>query len=199
PMMLPSGNLLAGVNSFGFGGTNAHAILGTVPVVPEAPDETGDVPAPLLLSARSRAALDALTQAWSGETGTAAARGLARHREIHLHRRVVADGAVLAARAALPDGRDKLVFVFSGNGAQFPGMARDALTWSAPFREAAARVDNVLAPLLGWSAVALTLEDAATIVVERSRQQERTRGLGRLAALGMGIDEAAKRVARIAG
>src|SRR6185437_8853207 len=50
-----------------------------------------------------------------------------------------------------------------------------------------------------WSAGALTLEDAATIVVERSRQQERTRGLGRLAALGMGIDEAAKRVARIAG
>jgi acyl transferase domain-containing protein/acyl carrier protein len=256
PMMLPSGNLLAGVNSFGFGGTNAHAILGTVPVVPEAPDETGDVPAPLLLSARSRAALDALTQAWSGETGAAAARGLARHREIHLHRRVVADGAVLAEGAAMPAGRDKLVFVFSGNGAQFPGMARDALTWSAPFREAAARVDNVLAPLLGWSplealeaampaaidrtdvaqpllfliqvavvetlrhhgvapdfcighsvgeiaaswsAGALTLEDAATIVVERSRQQERTRGLGRLAALGMGIDEAAKRVARIAG
>src|SRR6185312_4049011 len=80
PMMLPSGNLLAGVNSFGFGGTNAHAILGTVPVVPEAPDETGDVPAPLLLSARSRAALDALTQAWSGETGAAAARGWPRVR-----------------------------------------------------------------------------------------------------------------------
>ena len=50
---------------------------------------------------------------------------------------------------------DKLAFVFSGNGAQFPGMGRDALRTNAVFRAAVEEVDGLLRPELGWSVTEL--------------------------------------------
>src|SRR4029077_2184794 len=50
---------------------------------------------------------------------------------------------------------DKLAFVFSGNGTQFPGMGRDALRTNAVFRGAVEEVDVLLRPELGWSATEL--------------------------------------------
>ena len=269
PRPLGPDELTVGVNSFGFGGTNAHAVLSAAPA---ARTEAKGLPGtpPLLLSARSEASLKALAQAWatrldgaSTPVAAAAIRAAARGRDHHRHRAhawgaTPADlAAVLRApelehlRAGWTDGRAAaggVAFVFTGNGAQFAGMARDALQHSAAFRAAVAEVDAELAPRLGWSVAArlacdeaaetlartdvaqpllfavqvatvqaldaagvrpdavaghsvgeiaaawasgaLTLADACRVVEARSRQQQRTAGAGRMAALSLGREAA---------
>jgi acyl transferase domain-containing protein len=160
----------AGVNSFGFGGTNAHAILAASP--PRAVQTARETEPPLLLiSARGEGSLRALAAEWREtiaatpvEQRAALLRASARRRDQHVHRLVVVgdDPAAglddfLAGRkspaavtgTALRDGR--LAFVYSGNGAQFLGMGRAAYGANAAFRAAVAEVDCTLAPYLGWS------------------------------------------------
>lgn len=140
----PSGVLRAGVNSLGVGGTNAHAVLEQAPA--RAASDESDWPfQPLVLSARSKGALDAQ-----------AAR-LAAHLRAHPEqpladvaftlkegRRAFDRRRVLVAHdhgeaAALLEGADprrvfdhdhlgdnpEVVFMFPGGGAQYAGMARD--------------------------------------------------------------------------
>ena len=164
----------AGVNSFGFGGANGHAILAAPPHrAPPVPHDAA-LP-PLLLSARTEASLRELAQRWqvalaaaSTDSIPAMVRAAARRRDHHAERLVAtcADAAEMAAAlgdfaggadhpslvtgTALRDG--KLAFVFSGNGAQWLGMGRNAYRTSSAFREAMAEADAELQPLLGWSA-----------------------------------------------
>src|SRR6202008_1097161 len=51
-------------------------------------------------------------------------------------------------------GSGGLGFVFSGNGAQWPGMGQLAMRQSAAFREAIRVVDDLLSTRLGWSVTA---------------------------------------------
>ncbi|MBR0678732.1 acyltransferase domain-containing protein, partial [Roseomonas alkaliterrae] len=196
------------------------------------------------------------------EEAAALARGVARHRTLAQHRLVLrgADGNALATAIASWEGggaggeagiaaHGGLAFVFSGNGAQHEGMAREALRRSAPFRRALAEADAVLAPLAGfsplallrrgvgadelagtdiaqpllfavqvgivgalaaqgirpalvlghsvgevaaaWCAGVLPLDEAARLIVARSRHQHRTRGAGRMAAIGCAPEAAA--------
>ena len=275
---LPAQDVLyAGVNSFGFGGTNAHAILASAPPRSDPLSITADVSLPLLLSARSDTALRVLAGKWSdilanktAETAAPLLRAAARRRDQHPHRlAMTATAATFAERLRLFKGgepaadietgsataKGTLAFVFSGNGAQWRGMAHDALRYSRQFRAAAEEVDAIIAPALGWSVIdhlsadlpedvfsrtdvaqpllfavqvgivaalraqgvepsacighsvgeiaaawavgSLTLADAGKIVVERSRHQELTRGRGRMAALGLAVDEAARAIGGI--
>jgi acyl transferase domain-containing protein/NADPH:quinone reductase-like Zn-dependent oxidoreductase/acyl carrier protein len=273
---------VVGVNSFGFGGTNATLLLGRAPrpasaAAAAARRARGAAP-PLLLSARSASALAALAQRWearlagaSEAEAAALARGAARRRDLLAHRLAVrgADGPGLAATlAAWREGAappaaiagtavapGAMCFVFSGNGAQWAGMGQAALAGSAAFRQGMAAVDAALAPLLGWSPLAvlqegvsaealaatdvaqpllfamqvamlpalaaeglspamvlghsvgevaaahaagmLDLPQAARLVVARSRQQHRMRGVGRMAALAAGQAEAAALIAEL--
>jgi acyl transferase domain-containing protein/acyl carrier protein len=180
PIRLPrrAGRTLAAVNSFGFGGTNAHAIIESAPI-PVATARAPTVRAttawpPLLLSARSPAALDALARYWRARLATApleeiapALRAAARSREQHLRRLVVCGqnraellaglDAHLENRAApgLASGEaisgGQLVFVFSGNGSQWAGMGAEAVHHNPAFAAAIDEVDAALQPLLGWS------------------------------------------------
>ncbi len=111
----PGGALrAAAVNSFGFGGTNAHAVLSAAPemagpgVVAEvAVAEAGELP-PLLVSARSAPALAALAHDWrdrlEGLDAAAAVpllRAAARNREHHVHRLAAAGSTPSALVRAL--------------------------------------------------------------------------------------------------
>jgi phthiocerol/phenolphthiocerol synthesis type-I polyketide synthase C len=255
----------AGVNSFGFGGTNAHVVLAPPPRR-EPETERSPLMPPLVVSARSEASLRRLARRWRdalaempAERTAAAARAAARRRDHHPHRLVALGTDRTAAMRALADFLDdasppgivagtalregKLAFVFSGNGAQWPGMAREAWRRSASFRAAVEEVDGVLRPGLGWSlaerladgvdretlsradvaqpllfaiqigivralaglgvaasahlghsvgeiaaawaAGALSLDEAARVVLARSRCQQRTQGSGRMAALAL--------------
>lgn len=178
----PEGTLRAGVNSFGFGGTNAHAILESVPVDGPRPaaahpvEERDGVAVVLPLAARSEAALAGLAGAYAGlveSDGAVPVAGSLVHRR-SAHRaarlaviasetaeasealRAAADGVphqAVRSGSALADARP-LAFVYTGMGPQWWAMARGLLQRNAVFRAAIDRCDAAIAPLTGWSLAA---------------------------------------------
>ena len=166
----------AGVNSFGFGGTNAHVVLSRATRCEEAP-AAGPLP-PLVISARTETSLRSLVQNWravlaevSPERAPMLLRAAARGRDHHPQRLIALSQSDPAAMAQALGGflndepssfliagtgvrEGKLAFVFSGNGAQFTGMGRDALRSNAAFRGAIEELDPMLRPELGWSVIA---------------------------------------------
>ncbi|MET8689244.1 type I polyketide synthase [Streptomyces sp. NPDC004732] len=171
----------AGVSGFGISGTNAHVIVEQAPVAAAlgqasdpAPGRTAP-PAALAwrLSARTEAALresacrlvDRLADA--PELSPAdLALSLSTGRAALEHRAVIVGdpGELRSGLAALAAGEprpsvvtgtaDKLrgtVFVFPGQGSQWPGMARELLDQSTEFTEQMARCDAALAAHTRWS------------------------------------------------
>ncbi|PXW62161.1 type I polyketide synthase [Methylobacterium sp. B4] len=146
----------AAVNALGVGGTNAHAILEAAPAARARPAAGAEGPELIVLSARSRAALD--------EAGRALAAELERRPDLPLadaaytlwsgrrhfeHRRVLAAGSQAEAVALLTGGDGRRLhthtlvpdasgaaFLFPGGGAQHPGMARGLYEGEPVFRAA---------------------------------------------------------------
>ena len=168
------GPIQAGVSSFGFGGTNAHAVLRSPraderPAAP--PVDTARV---LLLSAHGEEALRSLAGRYADaieRPGAAPAR-IAQHaahdRDLLPHRLALPLGADAAPQLRRFAGGDKagrvlsarreggtgpVCFAFSGNGSQFAGMGLRAYRASAPFRDHLHDVDARFAAVAGWSVV----------------------------------------------
>lgn len=192
---------IIGVNSFGFGGTNAHAIL-TEQRRAAPPKETAPVAAsPLLLSAHRPEALaemarrhaDWLTGPGAGRLYDAAwtrahRRDALPHRlavasgtadEVELRLRAFAAGeavrGTVSGRAAAGPGR--LALVFSGNGCQWFGMGAALLETSPIFRDALMRIDAIFAPLSGWSLVTEMQDGSADSFVDTEFAQPLLFGL----------------------
>ncbi|WP_405764136.1 SDR family NAD(P)-dependent oxidoreductase [Streptomyces sp. NBC_00080] len=173
------GLALAGVNSFGFGGANAHAVLAGADLVglarTPAAAHLGD-PLPVVVSARTAAALKDAAEALGQHLQFTAAEDFydlayttAVRRRRHEHRAaVVARTPQEAAEALLrlAAGEDDSLaaatvggqqggtaFVFSGNGSQWAGMGADLLEREPVFAAAVRAVDAELQPRLGWSVV----------------------------------------------
>ena len=161
----------AGVSSFGIGGTNAHVVLEQAPTV-----ETRDLASLhsrpwqlLVLSAKTSSAL---------ETATAnLAEHLKQHRDLNLddvaytlqvgrrtfdHRRMVVcqnlNDAVKALESPEPQRafthyqqpcHRPIVFMFSGQGAQYANMARELYEVEPTFRKQVDICSDILKPLLG--------------------------------------------------
>jgi acyl transferase domain-containing protein len=174
PWPVPDDRLIAGVSSFGMGGTNCHLVLAETPA-PEAAERTA-TPArdvPLMLSARSRTALFAQARALSGHLAAHpavepadVAASLVRTRSRFEHRAVVfgADRAdLLTGLNSLAEGRPGEsvvlgrqivggdVLVFPGQGSQWPGMARDLLDGPRPFVRRLTECAQVLEPYIDYS------------------------------------------------
>jgi acyl transferase domain-containing protein/NADPH:quinone reductase-like Zn-dependent oxidoreductase/SAM-dependent methyltransferase/acyl carrier protein/NADP-dependent 3-hydroxy acid dehydrogenase YdfG len=175
PGLIPAvGRAVIGVNSFGFGGTNAHVVL-SAPTRSEPGDRPVGGPRPVLVSAHTPAALTRAAADLAARLLEATgpefydiARTSCLRRGRREHRRVVlaADPAE-AARLLTADTspgqppapcasgvgvrQGRVAFVFCGNGAQWAGMGVDLLAADPVFRAAFAEVDAMLAPHLGWS------------------------------------------------
>lgn len=178
----PSGTLVVGVNSFGFGGANAHVILqshGTdaVPAVYQATAAA----VPLMVTAKDSAGLAAMAQSIARHLSESPASSLydvayqaMLRRDLHAQRVVVFDAdqqhsaqalldfaldpAVSALSSIVESGRaldhaQGPVFVFSGNGSQWQGMGKQLLN-DAVFHAAVSEVDAVFQPLAGYSLIA---------------------------------------------
>ncbi|OBH78689.1 polyketide synthase [Mycobacterium scrofulaceum] len=166
---------VAGVNSFGFGGTNAHVVLAEPPV-PARDDRTLSQQLPLALlpiSARSQEAL-AATAHRLAEHVTAhpdislrdLGYTLSRRRTHLTHRRaIVADGVAdaLSQLQALAEGQSpvgrtppaapKLAFVCTGMGPQWWKMCRGLLDSYPAFADSIARSDRELSRYTHWSLI----------------------------------------------
>ncbi|MCL2731126.1 MAG: type I polyketide synthase [Actinomycetia bacterium] len=168
----------AAVSSFGISGTNAHLILEAPPTPDPTPDtdstpDTDTTPLPHVLSAKTEDALRdqarrlaAHVTAHPEAAPADLARSLATTRT-HFVRRAAVVAAdrdeLLAGLGALAEGETtatalradavegQLVFVFPGQGSQWPGMADELLASSPAFAEAAQACDAALRPFLGWS------------------------------------------------
>ncbi|MEP7118795.1 MAG: type I polyketide synthase, partial [Acidobacteriota bacterium] len=174
PWPHPERPAIAGVNSFGFGGANAHAVLEEPPPPPapiSAPE--GERTQLFVLSARSAPALDALAIACANAISVDESPRLedlcftsAQRRAHHDFRlAVVANRTEDLARqlhdfgaganstgARVPQGgAPRLAFVFSGMGPQWWGMGRQLRESEPSFRRMLERCDEALRPYAGWS------------------------------------------------
>ena len=147
----------AGVNSFGFGGTNAHVVISDperqAPIEPPRSES-----ALFVASAHSASALSKLLEDYRDRLAAASpsdarrvVAAAAANREALRHRFAVeakdADGVLNAIEAHIageasqgergeaPAQAAKIAFVFSGNGAQWAGMGVEAYNENRHFRQ----------------------------------------------------------------
>lgn len=169
---LPRPDALAGINSFGFGGTNAHAILQGMPREnpPPPPARTADL---FLLSDRSAEGLRTLASKYAEwlpsttEPLESLCHTLAARRRHHSHRLAIAaesrDAVEEKLRAfvagesrtglssAVAGGAAPIVFVFTGQGPQWWAMGRELLAGHAGFRETLSECDTLFRAWGKWS------------------------------------------------
>ncbi len=188
------GPLRAGVNSLGVGGTNAHAVLERAPL--RAVSDASDWPfQPIVISARSRPALDAVSLRLSSHLRASndpladIAWTLKEGRRAFDKRRVlVAETAAEAADVLdsndprrvfthdhLGDDPD-VVFMFPGGGAQYAGMARGLYETEPVFADWMDQGLAILQPKLDYDIRALWLpakgdEGAANAALKRPSVQ----------------------------
>jgi len=165
------GRRIAGVSGFGFGGTNAHVVLEAPPATePVTGHDGAEV---LVLSAATEPALAELAGAWAewlrktdatlADAAFTAATGRA-HLGVRLA--VVGEdkaGVVAGLRRAAPvtvQRSSKVAFLFTGQGAQYPGMARQAYARWPAFRAALDRHAAILDAEMGNSSLDLLFGDA---------------------------------------
>ena len=158
---------IAGVSSFGFSGTNAHAILEAAPTIPMS-TEANDRPLHcLVVSAKSDAALRRLSRLYANVLGKGELLSDVAHTAAigrsHLKERlaiVTADAeearsALLAASVGRPyqnmhrgtvasGSTTDVVFLCTGAGAQYPGMGQALYNASPVFRDVIDRCDDLL-------------------------------------------------------
>ncbi|MFG2050612.1 SDR family NAD(P)-dependent oxidoreductase [Micromonospora sp. NPDC048935] len=179
----------AGVSSFGISGTNAHLIIEEAPPADPVPTRTGpsgattawpvsasDPEALAGQAARLHAYLRARTDLPAGDVGLA----LATARDHHRHRAVVVGtdaGTLLDGLAALASGETtdtvvsgvagtgRPVFVFPGQGAQWPGMGLELAEAFPVFAQSLAECAEALRPVVGWDLLAELSGDLSRVDV----------------------------------
>ncbi len=188
PMQYPRTDMsprIAGVSSFGFGGTNAHIILKEAPLVKHVETSTAPGPYILPISARSDDALNDLANAYESFLSNSEASlvdfvSTAATGRTHHEKRLAVTGSTpidlieklrafhrnevhpdVAHGQALPSGERGLVFVFSGQGPQWPGMGSQLMEAEPVYREKLHEIDDHLGKYVSWSLIEELLANEA--------------------------------------
>jgi acyl transferase domain-containing protein len=181
PLPWPRGNepRFAAVSSFGLGGTNAHVILEEGPA-PLAPAEVARPTQVLALSAKSPRALSALAERYAQHLEAHPEQSLVDvchtanvGREVFAHRLAAVSSSSAALKeklerfargeqaegvhvgAAPSEGRPRLAFLFTGQGAQHAGMGRALYETQPTFRRTLDQCAEILRPGLGVSLLSI--------------------------------------------
>jgi acyl transferase domain-containing protein/NADPH:quinone reductase-like Zn-dependent oxidoreductase/NAD(P)-dependent dehydrogenase (short-subunit alcohol dehydrogenase family)/acyl carrier protein len=190
PILLPeAAGQYVGVNSFGFGGTNAHVVLGAGRPADFGPVEEA---AYFLVSGKSRQALLDLAKAYRKRISDLPEQDIRRmacvaaHRRDHLDHRLMLP---LDSHAAIVGSLDAFIaqeetgpftageaigqdmpiaFVYSGNGGQWAGMGLTALRHCAVFRERFEEIDRQFVALAGWSLRGMLESDDIESAIEHT-------------------------------
>jgi malonyl CoA-acyl carrier protein transacylase len=160
---------LAGISSFGFSGTNAHAIVGAAPIVEPTPEAETDRPVQLLtLSAKTDQALQELSQKYANylaansDVSLAEVAAITQKGRAHFEKRLAITAETLTQAqenlteasqkseftTSTPVPHPKIAFLFTGQGAQYVGMGKQLYETELIFRDALDECDRILNPLL---------------------------------------------------
>ncbi|WP_433601877.1 type I polyketide synthase [Nocardia sp. CA-135953] len=179
---------MVAVNSFGYGGTNAHALIGPAPITVETRSDTAAMRLPILpLSARSEPALRTLAAGLLAAVDTESLDNLTEaawvrraHHPLRTAFRYGDSGELRSQLAefaagggqpparAIAEGHTDPVFVFSGMGPQWWAMGRGLLAGEGPAAELAREIDREFAELAGWSILEEMGRDAADSRIART-------------------------------
>lgn len=181
PLQASNRRQLVGINSFGFGGANAHVLIESykpsLDVSPAHKVATTQL-VPLLLSARSENALKAMAAEYAEVLADETVDYQDLAWSLVKHRAHLPQGLVVAAKTRaetisnlqqyaegkknleyLVDGRllakdTPLVLVFSGNGSQWQGMGTVLFEHDPIFRTALEEIEQLLATYVDYSLIA---------------------------------------------
>lgn len=181
--------LVAGINSFGFGGANAHVLLQeALPLAKRLSHNQDNSLPPLFLSASSDTALRRLSQSYAellrnhAQTDfydiaySAALRRDSLEKRLVLEPKSIANAIDLLQRYAEGESPEQVfieerlsqtggvAFIYSGNGAQWVGMGRVMLADSPRFLEIVSELDRDMRSQAGFSLVnELQMADASRL------------------------------------
>jgi acyl transferase domain-containing protein/acyl-CoA synthetase (AMP-forming)/AMP-acid ligase II len=167
--IVPDGTRLAGVNSLGIGGTNAHVILEEAPRLEDVTNERERTAHVLSVSAKTEAALWQQVARYVDHLGDHPDANVAdvcftanagRH---HFDYRLAVSGRTIdelrdaliarqrqqregtAAIAPVAGAKPRIVFLFTGQGAHYAGMCRELFETQPTFRRIVERCQDILA------------------------------------------------------
>ncbi|MEU6672646.1 beta-ketoacyl synthase N-terminal-like domain-containing protein [Streptomyces sp. NPDC046925] len=173
PLRLPATGVVAGLSSFGMGGTNAHAVLESAPAAAGRPARPSDAPGGLAAAVFTLTApgVESLRRNLLAQADAAAARrvpvgalgwtsnhvkGGHRHRFavsaadtaqlVTRLREAAADDDVLDRLTAAPTGRPRVAFLHTGQGSQYPAMTAGLYRDSGLYRSFLDEADAALLP-----------------------------------------------------
>jgi phthiocerol/phenolphthiocerol synthesis type-I polyketide synthase C len=160
PWMPVRGKRIAGISSFGFGGTNAHVIVEEAPAVAARGAVEMERPVHLMtVSGRTEASARELAERYadtleSAESEVGDIAYTCNAGRSHWEHRLAVTGATgqeLAAglRASLPrlverDGEHRIGFLFTGQGSQYIGMGRELFETEPGFRRTLQQCEQIL-------------------------------------------------------
>ena len=212
PLTRDNGPAIVGVNSFGFGGTNGHAVLSAfnsdATVEPVRGEANGGGAHLFTLTARNREVLPILAELYvsllTDDVTDASALAevcysLNLRKSHHAHRlsfpvrakeeavetlRTIAAGEACAGVRTGESARDlpKLAFVFSGQGPQWWGMGRELLQTEGAFKETLEACHELVKRHGNWS-----LLDEMRVDESKSRMRDANVAQPALFALQVGV------------